>query len=69
MSDRPIYVCHRTRAPITIDGRLDEGRCGARLARSTVRTDGVGRPAPTDLRLCWDGDFLYLGAVATDTDI
>jgi hypothetical protein len=71
MSDLPVYICRRTPKPIAIDGRLDEAVWSRLAPLDAFRfTDGVGRPSlPTDLRLCWDDDFLYLGAVATDTDI
>ena len=71
MSDLPAYTIRRTPEPITIDGVLNEAvwsRIPPVGAFRRVLDDGL--PAfPTELKLCWDDDFLYLGWVAVDTNI
>lgn len=71
MRDLPIYVCRRTPEPISIDGRLDEAVWDRITPIGNFRfVDGVGEPQlPTELRLCWDDEHLYLGWIALDTDI
>lgn len=57
------YVCHRTRSPITVDGRLDER--GWLLAPKSPRFVEVvtGAPALYDTRAAalWDDRYLYIG--------
>jgi len=71
MSEVPTYICRRTPDPITIDGEFSEPVWSRALPVGDFRfTDGVGEPQlPTELRLCWDDQFLYLAFVAIDTDI
>jgi hypothetical protein len=71
MDELPSYTILRTPEPIRIDGRLDEP-VWSRLPSVGPFTLvlGAGRPAlPTELKLCWDDTYLYLGFVCIDTDI
>lgn len=71
MHELPSYICRRTPQPITIDGRLDElVWARAPALGDFVLADGSGEPQlPTELKLCWDLENLYLAFVAVDTDI
>src|SRR5471030_223762 len=60
------YTCHRARAPIQIDGRLDDGAW--RKAPWTgwfVAVEGARPPSPrlhTRLKMLWDEQFFYAAA-------
>jgi hypothetical protein len=71
MSELPTYLCRRTTEPITIDGKLDEPIWSRALPVGDFRlNDGSGEPQlPTEVKLCWDDQYLYLAFVAIDTDI
>jgi len=66
-----LFKCHRAIGPITIDGKLDEPAWRAaaiiddfRIPRTGVRPKGL-----TAVRLLWDDEYLYMGAVMEDYDI
>lgn len=58
----PVYVAHRTRGPIAIDGILAEADWDrAERAGPLVRSlDGAPASAQTVCRLLWDDDHLYV---------
>jgi len=64
---RQRYVCHRTEAPLVIDGKPDEAAWAA--APSTelfVDIQGPDLPAPrfeTRAKMLWDDEFFYVSAV------
>ncbi len=67
----PTYVVRRTPEPIIIDGVLNES-VWSRIepVGAFRRVLGDGLPAlPTELKLCWDDQFLYFGWTAIDTNI
>lgn len=67
------YVCYRTEAPLTIDGRLDESSW--QKAASTAPFEdisGKGFATPkyeTTAKMLWDDDYLYVGAVLEEPNI
>lgn len=66
----PVYRCHRTAGAIQIDGRLDEPSWTA--AASTCPFYNLeGRPCcfPTEAKLLWDNEWLYIGATFKDPKI
>ena len=71
VSELPTYVCRRTPEPITVDGHFNEPVWSRALpVGDFLFIDGVGEPQlPTELRLCWDDENLYLAFTAIDTDI
>ena len=68
MGELPTYVCRRTHETITIDGHLTESTWARAEALGDFRfIDGIGEPQlPTELRMCWDEENLYLGFVCVD---
>jgi len=57
------YICHRTPAPLSIDGELDEP-AWQKAARTEdfVDIDGALKPKPrfrTRAKILWDADYLY----------
>jgi hypothetical protein len=62
----------RLRAPIVVDGRLDEAAWAAAAPATafTQRVPREGEPAtePTEVRFLYDGDALYVGARMTVRD-
>jgi len=67
----PTYVCRRTQEPMVIDGHLSESVWAQLEPVGDFRlVDGEGEPQlPTEVRACWDDQYLYLGFVCVDTDI
>ena len=71
--DPPVYFCPRAKGPLSLDGRLDKP-FWADVPFTAEFTDisGPGFPAPrfpTRAKLCWDDEFLYIGAVLTGPEI
>ncbi len=70
-STRKVLVARRAAGPITLDGRLDEPAWGqAQVARdfSQVRNDYVPTTRyPTEARILFDDQFLYVGAFNRDS--
>ena len=65
------YLCYRTAAPLSIDGKLDE-QAWNRAAFSTSFLDIVtGEPAWLDSRvaLLWDDRYLYVGYRLEEPDL
>lgn len=60
----PTAVCQRAEGPIVVDGRLEEGTWRKAEPLSPLR-DLSGAPSTyaADIRLAYDDDFLYIGAV------
>ncbi len=71
MADLPVHTIRRTPEPITIDGVLNEPVWSRIPPVGTFqKVLGDGLPAyPTELKLCWDDTYLYLGWVALDPNI
>jgi len=71
VSELPRCVCRRTPEPIAINGRLEAPVWDRIPPLGNFRfVDGVGEPElPTEVRLCWDDRYLYLGFIAIDLDI
>ena len=68
------YVCHRTTAPLEIDGRLDElAWTQAAWTEPFVDIQGTrGAPTPrfeTRAKMLWDDKCLYIGAVLEDPHV
>ncbi|HEU4558215.1 MAG TPA: DUF5916 domain-containing protein [Longimicrobium sp.] len=65
-----IQAVERT-TPIIVDGRLDEGvwQTAAAATGFTQQDPNEGRPAtqPTEIRIAWDADALYIGARMRDS--
>lgn len=57
-------ICHRTPAPLVVDGRLDEASWrAAAWSDPFIDIDGVQRPPlTTRVKMLWDEDFFYFGA-------
>ncbi len=67
---RPTYVCYRTTEPIHIDGRLDEPIWGRTPAVSVfLRPEGIPAQLPTEAKLLWDANYLYVAFRCTDPDV
>jgi Carbohydrate family 9 binding domain-like len=64
------YVVHRAPGPIKADGVLDE-RAWDRAGKAALVRSLDGRPAawPTEARLLWDDEFLYLAFTCEDHDL
>jgi hypothetical protein len=62
---QPIVQAERARTPIAVDGRLDEEAWGHAPAQSDFRqrdpNEGEAATEPTELRLLYDEDALYVG--------
>ncbi len=66
-SDHPRgYVAYRATAPLTIDGRLDDGPWrDAPWSETFVDIEGEARPRPrfdTRVKMLWDDAYFYVGA-------
>jgi hypothetical protein len=67
---RPTYVCYRTSGPITIDGRLDEPAWARTPAVTAfLRPDGLPAERPTEAKLLWDPQYLYVAFYSPDPDV
>jgi hypothetical protein len=70
MDSRPIYVCRKSRAPIVVDGRLDEPSWQAAEPIALVQAaSGQAPRLPTMAKMLWDERFLYVAFHCVDTDI
>jgi len=71
--DLPEYTCLKATQPIVIDGVADEAawRLADPMALVDVRFIEDARPhsRPTEARMLWDDDNLYVLFVATDPDV
>lgn len=69
--DLPVYRAPRRKAPITIDGALeDPGWKGVPSTGAFVRSNDGGQPRyRTEARLTWDEQFLYVGFDVQDEDV
>lgn len=67
------YVCYRTADKIKIDGKLKEESWSlAQPTQSFVDISGEGFPTPeydTKVKMLWDDDYFYVGAVLQEDDI
>lgn len=67
------YVCYRTAGKIKIDGKLKEESWSlAQPTQSFVDISGEGFPTPkydTKVKMLWDDDYFYVGAVLQEDDI
>lgn len=67
------YLCYRTPQPLQIDGKLDEPAWQAATWTDTfVDIEGDIKPLPTQdtrLKMLWDDEYLYVGAVLEETDV
>ncbi len=64
-------LCYFTTDKITVDGRLDEPvwqRTPAFRLQKVINTDGPPNQ-PTDVRVCWDNDYLYVAFSCKDSDV
>ena len=66
-------ICHRTPAPLTLDGRLDEPAWrAARWSEPFVDIQGGSRPPPrfsTHVKMLWDSESLYIAAELEEPDL
>lgn len=70
MSELPVYICRRATGPIVIDGCLDEPAWASAAPVSLVLADtGAAPRQPTQARLLWDDDYLYVAFSCKDNDI
>ena len=67
------YVCYRTEAPLTIDGKLDESswvKAEATAPFEDISGKGFATPKyNTTAKMLWDDDFLYVGAILEEPNI
>jgi hypothetical protein len=67
------YDCHRARAPIRVDGKLDEPAWEAAAWTSDfVDIEGARKPAPrfrTRAKILWDDEYLYVGAELQEPNV
>ncbi len=66
-----VYPCLPVRAPITIDGRLDEAEWGHAVETAGFTVSGSDQPAPEPvlMRLTYDRDRLYLGITCMESNM
>lgn len=73
LTEPPRYVCHRTNAPIKLDGKINEDSWNhAETISSFVDIRGDGFDAPmyeTKVKMLWDDRYLYIGAVLEEPNI
>lgn len=67
VSDSPRgYVCYRAKAPLVIDGKLDElAWADAPWSEPFLDIEGAGKPKPrflTRMKMLWDDKTLYIAA-------
>jgi len=71
--DLPEYVCWKTSGPVLVDGAGDEAawQQAAPMALVDVLSIGDPRPhsRPTEVRMLWDDENLYVLFVAADPDV
>ena len=69
--ERYVYVCHRTRHPIRIDGRLNEATWGKTNEVGPFQLyDGTETAQlRTQAKMIWDEKKLYVAFVCEDPDI
>lgn len=71
--DLPEYTCWKTPQPIAIDGSADEAawQQAAAVSMWDVRyiDDPQPHTRPTEVRMLWDDDNLYIFFLATDPDV
>lgn len=67
----PRYECRRTVGGISVDGSLDDaGWVGVPRMSPLVLSNGDGAPIQaTEVRACWDDQYLYVSFACKDTDI
>jgi len=65
------YTCYRAAGPIAIDGKLDEPSWWLAPRSSRFVDIVTGQPAwfDTHVSILWDGDYLYFGFSAEETDV
>ena len=66
------YVCRSTTGPIVIDGRIDEAAWHEANPITTFqvyRPEGAVNRSPTEVRMLWDSENLYVAITCTDADI
>jgi len=60
------YVCYRAKAPIVIDGKLDDAAwADAPWSEAFLDIEGTGKPKPrylTRMKMLWDEKTLYIAA-------
>jgi len=70
---QPVYDCYKTSSKIKIDGKLDEAAWSKAVEDSAFGDiRGAEYPAPlykTALKMLWDNDNLYIGAVLTEPNV
>ena len=70
MSELPVYICRRATGPIVIDGHLDDPAWASAEAVPLLLADTSNDPRqPTQARLLWDDDYLYVAFSCQDDDI
>lgn len=67
------YLCYRTSEKLQVNGVLDEAAWQAAEWTDTfVDIEGDLKPLPrqnTQLKMLWDDEYLYIGAVLEETDV
>ncbi len=67
------YVCYKTRVPLTIDGKLDEGAWAeVPWTNAFVDIEGDKKPKPrfrTQVKMLWDDRFFYIGATLEEPHV
>jgi len=70
--DLPTYICNKTAVPPLIDGRGDDAVWQQAERTDMVDVNDLGRTQypsrPTEVRMLWDDENLYVLYVATDSD-
>ena len=69
--DLHTYKVKKASSALTIDGRLDESDWNkAKLTEKfVVYTDGSVAVLPTQAKMLWDNDYLYIAFIMTDEDV
>ena len=67
------YLCHYAKAPLAIDGKLDDDAWAqAPWTSDFVDIQGPSKPAPrfrTRAKMLWDDNYLYIGAEIEEPDV
>ncbi len=70
LTDVPVYICKNMSKKILVDGILNEEGWKNTESFPLVLVDGRGEPKyPTNAKMLWDKDNLYIGITCYDEDI
>ena len=70
MIELPQYDCIRIDSEITVDGTLTDDAWESADVIQLLTTDTGEKPRhPTEVRLVWNSEYLYVGFLCYDQDI